>query len=294
MNIYGEKIKSNRSINQSLNVISKKNKLPFSFKPFQNLIVHNKWDSNCFMILDILTDYIYHKHYQHINPNSCYSPDVQSRIPFVSFEDFEEFRNDNKFEFLIPDKELFSMYPFLKKYSSTNLFDIFTKTSDCCFSLDAPCRFFTGKNGTQKVEVRNINIDCKNIFNIEVLKEIKYSDDTRVKNRIYKVCFVNIFGIIFMQNILSLNFQFINTRLYNLSKTTQNIYRKLILHKNMKTIQISFLSLKIALSYENNNSTICNTIFENCFKELVEHKFIESFEINGRGSNRIYLINQKG
>ena len=294
--ISNESIKSIRPFNQIVNSFptnKKKNKkFPFSYAPHNDLILYSEWDAECFMFLDVLTNYIYSKTYGAYNNSSCYSKRVQSKC-MKSKEELLKFQTDstNTYSYEIFDKSLQMMFPFLRKYNSTQLMNIISRAAKCQFTMEMPCRFFSTINRKMQIDLLDISIKKENIFNVEILQEHR-TYQKNVKQRIYKLNFKSNLGLSFIQNTLSMNFQHVNTEIFKLSKTAQIIYRKFLLQKKvLKDFEIPLFYLKIVTSLQTENTTISRYTFDKCFDELKAYGFIKSYRTFGIGTNLSYFLN---
>jgi hypothetical protein len=98
------------------------------------------------------------------------------------------------------------------------------------------------------------------------------------------VRFNTLLGLLFIHNLLTLHYDWIDTRVYMLTSNAQAFYRQFILHNNLTQMQINMETIKERLHlWDKNKANLITTIEYNILKPLRQHGLILSYEkrING-------------
>ena len=98
--------------------------------------------------------------------------------------------------------------------------------------------------------------------------ELGYKDNERsdgvVQSRTYFVFFNTILGELFVHNLLTKGYDWVNNNLYNLPSSAQIFYRRFILHHNFQLIEVSLNTIAQRMNFKDTNKTnLIHTIEEN-------------------------------
>jgi hypothetical protein len=160
-------------------------------------------------------------------------------------------------------------------YSSNQIFNMLHSTSKVEFKLVYPVRMEKGK----KLE--------ENVYKMNFLSrpfEFGYIDkglrkDGFVRSREYTVTFNTMLGELFVHNLLSEDYDWIDSKFYKLPSHAQLFYRHFLLHMDYVSLPLNLETIINRLNLQDKNITNqIRTIEENIFKPLIEHGFITSYE----------------
>ena len=284
---------TNRSFNLTLNPTIKNNRkinFPYDFNPDFPLIVSDEWNAKNAMMLDVITDVVYNK----INPNEKSFSYNYHKVPkdLLINESFLDYLKNNddilnkklydKFNktIIIDDLFLWKNYPFLTKFSSTQLFNFLNDTSKYKIKGTIKIRIKNNNGSKRKYKLVSHELDTfENIFNIELLSQNNgnYINEKYMKprDRKYKIKFDSLLGFVFIQDIQTLNIDVLNSDFYSLPEFAQFIYRKLILKRKIGTDIILYLDdLKSFLALKT-NSVDLRFIIEKNLKALEDFGLIK-------------------
>jgi len=249
-------IRSDRAFNFSIRpVISarRKIKFPYDFQPDFPLVITKEWNAENSMMLDILSDFIYNQTYTTIKPISSKDKSVLTKSSKLNLATIEDVSNNGHLIFKLKEFEL-RKYRIFRNWTSTKIYNLLKSTADCKFKINLMVRLFERNSFfLHKYSIKDF--EC--IFDLKVVKEIKskHTDRNYTMSRDYEIHICTPLGMVFLQNIMSLNYDFIDEKIYDLPPYAQFIYRKFLLHKKRGTeIEVSNDEFKEELSI----STQCN------------------------------------
>ena len=130
-------------------------------------------------------------------------------------------------QFTFTDTELKKKVPFLKKYTSLDIYNMFKSTADCKVGMWYPVRFLDGSS-TKNIEYCNYDYHCS-LFTITNVAFSKMSKDDKVLERRYTIRFNTYLGYFFVHNVLSAYTDWLPENFYSLSDTAQLYYRRCVL-----------------------------------------------------------------
>ena len=283
------KLISERSINRSLKLISRKGKnVSFPYKFDDNLIVSQPWRTRDFTILDIIANLYKTEFYKKLNIKSPKNPYQKEILDFgknITEESLKEVEfKTTPLSIIIKDRVIFKKYKYLLKYNSTQLYDMFKNTSECKFKINYPVRVYDKKIKKYKLShYNNFNNDFENLFDISILDENKNKQG--VHGLTYKICFNSSLSKLFIYNILTMNYDWLDYNIYSVKDITQLLYRKYIITNNRFNIEIDYDDFESVLGLNVNNITITKKYIEVGLKELQKLKLIQSWKF-GNGGRR--------
>jgi len=234
-----------RGFNLTLNPVIRNNRkieFPYDFQPDYPLVVSQEWNAESFKILDVISDIIYRSIYpigderpKTSNSSMVYDTLVITRDN-INYKINERPPCNNglmtevfPMKFTFTEKELYINYPFLRKYKSEQLSNLFKKTSECKFKGVFNVRV---KNSTDRRKKKYALVTCsidsfESIFDIEI--------DKNIKNKEYTLEVSSKLGHIFVQDIKTLNMDYMNSSFYTLPEYAQCLYRRLFMKRNKGT-----------------------------------------------------------
>ena len=283
------KLISERSINRSLKLISRKGKnSSFPYKFDDNLIVSQPWKISNFIGLDIIANIYKDRLYKRLNIKNVINPyqeDILKVAKNFTEDSLKDIKSDNKnMSMIIKDRDIFKKYKYLLKYNSTQLYDMFKNTSECKFKINYPVRVYDKKTKKYKLShYNNFDNDFENLFDISILDENKNKQG--VHGLTYKICFNSSLSKLFIYNILTMNYDWLDYNIYSVKDITQLLYRKYIITNNRFNIEIDYDDFESVLGLNVNNITITKKYIEVGLKELQKLKLIQSWKF-GNGGRR--------
>ncbi len=165
-----------------------------------------------------------------------------------------------------------------RKYTSRDLTsiqirDLLHDTADVEFKLVFPVRMDNGRNGKEQVYQMNY---FSRFF------EFGYADEERidgiVRNRRYFVAFNTMLGELYVNNLLSEDYDWINKGFYSLPSNAQMFYKQFILNHSLTSMQLHMDKIRERLHlYDKNITNLIKTIEINVLKPLIEQGYIISY-----------------
>jgi len=173
---------------------------------------------------------------------------------------------------ILNDGHLKKQLPFLKKYSSKQIWEMIVRTSECKFKMNLPVRFF------EKDEYHNFpyfNGNCfSNLFSLVGVNASKIAKNGNVLERDYEIRFDTFLGYFFVQNSISCYTDLLPGHFYEMSSYSQLFYRLLILpYFNGAKIPMSLEEIKARLVLKSENY-MCRKTIKRILDELESNLFI--------------------
>ncbi len=171
------------------------------------------------------------------------------------------------------------------KLSSSAIFKLLLETSRVEFKLSFPVRLIMGegKNGKPAMEEKwyPMNVYSR-LFEIACINT-DIRKDGIVQKRQYRLYFNTILGELFVHNLLTRNYDWVNSDLYNLPPSAQVFYRHFLLHHNYTKLQLNMSRIVREMNFTDKNSTnLVRNLEVNTLNPLVRRGLIRSYEkLNG-------------
>ncbi len=286
-----EGIASERGINRTIRIISKRNKnnnLPISEKQF---FIDNYWNSNDFAMLDIITDFMLREEnggfdFCQISKNP-YTPKITGNGKYkISDERLNHLKNDviNKTQtshkMAISCNDIRDRYSHMEKLSCKKIFERVKKVSDTQFKLCYPFRAWSDNKKCFINRTFDL-MQAERTYNYFDLKsEYVLTKSGKVKDVKMLLDFNNILGYLYVINTTTMNVDFIRPDFYDLSSPSQNFYRIFLLSYKNEKFEYLLGTIKEKLNfYSVDDSKIRGQIIES-LEELKDRDFIKSYELN--------------
>ena len=178
-----------------------------------------------------------------------------------------------------------------KPMGSGDILKLIHETSQVEFKLVYPVRLKDNKK-SPKEKLYSMNMFSRFFEFGYIDKQIRGSDGA-ILSREYFVSFNTILGELLVHNLMSMNYDWINTNFYNLSNYAQIFYRKFLLHHNYKRLQINLETIVNKIQFDDKNITnLINTIENSILKSLQEFGFISEYQKEGGLYGTKYIIYQ--
>jgi hypothetical protein len=304
------KIASERSINRSFYYSSKikgfKKELPLTSYSYNDIapqlmrsdntqfktksfICSDFLDLNCFKFIDVITDKFLKSYYYISNKGTIpLSPYDSCSFKKTEEENAEIFKKCPVHFYEFSDQQITNSYGFVFNNNITNsvIFNIIDKLSKCKFNLCFDYRLYKLIDNKPKVyylSKSNIDEEPMHLFEYEVVDQVKGKND-KIYERLYKISFNNWLGIEFLDNIKSVNIDWIPSDYYNLSAYPQMFYRFFILTEGSKGRKlhlknISFLNIKEKLGLVTENKSYISNFVKSILDILVLKKIVKKYEL---------------
>jgi hypothetical protein len=160
-------------------------------------------------------------------------------------------------------------------WSSRRILSVLRQTSQVEFKLTYPVRL--RENGQPMEKEYKMTVFSR-FFELGYIDKKQRNDDV-VQEREYKVHFNTILGELFIHNLMSSNYDWVEIRFYKLPSLAQLFYRKFLLHNNFPTQQINLFTIAERLNLSDHNiSNLAGTIEQNALSPLEQHSLISSFK----------------
>ena len=167
------------------------------------------------------------------------------------------------------------------KLSSSSIFNLLLETSRVESKLAFPVRLIMGegKNGLPSMEEKwyPMNVYSR-LFEIACINTDVRKDGI-VQKRQYRVYFNTILGELFVHNLLTKNYDWVNSDLYNLPPSAQVFYRRFLLHHDYPKEQLSVSLIIREMNFTDKNMTnLIRNLEMNTLKPLVRKGLILSYK----------------
>lgn len=167
------------------------------------------------------------------------------------------------------------------KLSSSSIFNLLLETSRVEFKLAFPVRLIMGmkKNGEPDMKEKwyPMNVYSR-LFEIACINTDVRKDGI-VQKRQYRLYFNTILGELFVHNLLTKNYDWVTTDLYNLPPSAQVFYRRFLLHHNYTKQQLSLDLIRRAMQFTDVNSTnLVSNVEKNTLDPLVRRGLVTSYK----------------
>jgi hypothetical protein len=274
---------SERGINKAIPYLIRKKgqKIDFPFKWVEGksgqlcYINNGYWGARNYMVMDVVGYFFLLKE----------GMDILPKDPRPIFEDLESIRKREGE--LNPPTNLKPRYSVtftdqdFRKFTgsdlpSNDICQMLHETSQAEFKLVFPVRLADKKKGSQE-HLYTMNFFSR-LFEFGYIDKEKRKDGI-VKQREYTVVFSTILGELFAHNLLTKNYDWVDTGFYRLPHSAQVFYRKFLLHNDFPSIPISLANIAARLNYSDQNETnLPKTVETSILEPLKDFGLIASYE----------------
>jgi len=274
---------SERGINKVIPYVVRKKgqNLDFPFqwveeKSGQLCFINNGyWGARNYMVMDVIGYFLLLKEGRDLLPK-------ESRPIFEDLESVKRREGE-----LNPPSNLKSKYTVtfmdqdFRKFTASNLssgeiYQLLRETSQVEFKLVFPVRLTDKKKGSEE-HLYTMNFFSR-LFELGYVDKEKRKDEI-VTQREYTIVFNTLLGELFAHNLLTRNYDWVDTGFYKLPQSAQVFYRRLLLHNNFPSIPISLDNLSAKLNYLDQNETnLPKTVEESILEPLKDYGLISSYE----------------
>jgi len=180
------------------------------------------------------------------------------------------------------------------KLSSNDIFNLLLETSRVEFKLAFPVRLIMGegKNGKFTMEEKwyPMNVYSR-LFEVACINTDVRKDGI-VQKRQYRLYFITILVELFVHNLLTRNYDWVNSDLYNLPPSAQVFYRHFVLHHNYTRLQLNMSKIVEKMNFRDKNITNRVRNLEiNTLDPLVGKGLILSYEkLNGLNEPKYEIL----
>jgi len=281
---------SERSFNKIVPPVpnKRKRKITLPYKHTEVCEMHNYWNEKNFMITDIVMHLI-------AESNSDNIPKTPKDIESIKTKATEEYLNfslnngssRNKNSGWITEGQLKIKFPFLMKYGSSTLYQMIKDTSECIFNLKLGVKIYDEtEQGFNYKPIQTTD----NIFSFDC--QTNRGTEKRILERKYQFKIDNsLLGYLMYRNIAFVSYDWIPDNFYELSKNSQNFFRRFISHRRAleKTTKIALSDIKIHQLYYYEDYAQIKAITIKSLEELKNNNLIEDFEIRGTRHWQTYI-----
>jgi hypothetical protein len=177
-------------------------------------------------------------------------------------------------QFAFTDGELKKQVPFLREYTSLDIYNMFKNAADCKVGMKYPVRFLEGSS-KKNIEYCNYDYPCS-FFTIGNIEYSKISKDNHVLERRYTVRFDTYLGYFFIHNVLSAYTDWLPENFYSLSETAQLYYRRCIIpfYNGVKsTLKLEEVQSRLQLKTKDTHAL--RRVIKRCMAELETATYIK-------------------
>jgi hypothetical protein len=160
--------------------------------------------------------------------------------------------------------------------SSNEICQLLRETSQVEFKLVFPVRLTDKKRGSEEhLYIMNY---FSRVFEFAYVDKGKRKDEV-VKEREYTIVFNTLLGELFAHNLLTKNYDWVDTGFYKLPHAAQVFYRRFLLHNDFKSIPISLESIAAKMNYQDRNETnLPKTVEQSILEPLKDFGLISDYK----------------
>lgn len=257
------------------------------------------WDARSYMVMDVVG------HFFLLKENGDIIPDEIAPI----FSDYDSIRRReqeigssnigrrNQAPMIITEEDLpaLKQHTYVKfddrhfrdftglKLCSNDIFNLLEKTSRVEFRVEFPVRMVSDKGWSMKEKWYSMNVFSRPFELGYIDKEVR--KDGIVQNRYYYIFFNTILGEMFVHNLLTKNYDWIDNNLYHLPQSAQIFYRHLLLHHNLTEQEFNLSTIIERMRFKDTNMTnLISNLEINTLNPLKKCGLILSFK-QTKGTN---------
>ena len=273
---------SERSFNKLVPPLPNKRrgKITLPYRHTEVCEMYNFWSEKNFMVTDIVIHLI-------AENNSARIPKTTKDIESIKTKATEEYlqfsinngSSRNKNSGWITEGQLKIKFPFLMKYGSKVLYQMIKDTSENIFNLSFGVKIYS--EDMKKFIYTPVKIK-DNIFSFEC--EPNRQTEKMILERKYQFKTDNsLLGFLMYRNVAFVNYDWMPENFYDLSKDSQNFFRKFLSHRRAisKITKITLSDIKTHQLYYYKDYSQIKTIIINSLEELKTNTLIKDFEVKG-------------
>lgn len=303
------RIASERSINRSFSYINKirgiKKTFPqvvFEYKKENCLLRETNRDKvkifestdfitpDCFRMFDIITDKFLKNYYKIKNHGLIPTSPYQNCSIKNTSDDLNEILNKKEPIYLeFSDQEICDNYGFIfKKITNSTIYNLLNYISNIKFKIRYDCRVYKLINDNKikfyYICLTNLNDNDNylNLFNVEVLNQ-SVGKNEKIYERLYKLTFSSKLGISFLENIKSINIDWIPDEYYIKLNNNELIFYKIFIlpQFNNTSLSLSIFDVKERMGLITNDKSNIKFFTNNILNSLKTNKIIKDFKFSG-------------
>jgi hypothetical protein len=160
--------------------------------------------------------------------------------------------------------------------SSSEIYQLLHETSQVEFKLVFPVRLTDQKKRSEE-KWYTMNYFSR-VFELGCVDKEKRNDEI-VTLREYTARFNTLLGELFAHNLLTKNYDWVDTGFYKLPYSAQVFYRRFLLHNDFKSIPISLDNISVKLNYlDSNQANLLKTVEQSILIPLRDFGLLASYE----------------
>lgn len=263
----------------------RRGKIALPYRHSEICEIHNYWNEKNFMISDVVIHLIAENNADRGTlPKTKEDINIESYKSKGTLEYLQLSMNNgstrNKKSNWITEGHLKIKFPFLTKYGSNVLYKIILETSKCIFKLSYNAKVYDDQKDKFYFSPINVN---DSIFSFEC-KPVRETASGKILEREYQFDISNsMLGYLMFRNIAFVNYDWIPEELYNLSRNSQNFFRKFISHKKgmSKSIKIPLTNIKAFQLHNYKDYGQVKSITNKSLEELKKANLIKDYKVTG-------------
>ena len=163
-----------------------------------------------------------------------------------------------------------------KDIASGDILKLLRETSGVEFCISFPVLLFRGDKKGEKQDWYNMHVFSR-LFELASI-DVDVRKDGIVQKREYYVIFNTILGELFVHNLLSRNYDCVNSDLYKLPPSAQIFYRRFLLHHDYPTLPINLDTIVREMNFIDTNPTnLVNVVEGSILEPLKQSDLILSY-----------------
>ena len=175
---------------------------------------------------------------------------------------------------VIDDDDLRRDIPFLRKYSSNQLRDLFLQTSECLLTMNFCVQYYDEDKKKYDTIGNSNKPNLCNLYSVKIDEERKTADG-KVRSRVYIIDSNSWLSFFFYRNCLSGFVNILPYRFYTLSPEAQLFFRILVLNNQTgRTVLVDLRDITNRFVFRPGDPEVKH-IVRKVLQELADEKFIE-------------------
>ena len=264
-------------------------------------ITNGDWDARNYMVMDVVGNFFLllqngdqlpkekmpifdnfesiKKREQDLDINS----ETKWKAPMMITENDVMIMKDKKIKYVKFNDKIFRKFAGLE-LSSNDINDLLLRTSRVEFRVTFPVRMIKETMTYNKGVKQDMKEKWYSMNFFSRPFELGYIDkdvrkDGIVQSRIYYVVFNTFLGEMFVHNLLTGNYDWINNKLYHLPQSSQIFFRHLLLHHNLQKQQFNLSTIVEKMDFKDKNITnLISNLEINTLNPLVKEGLIISYK----------------
>jgi len=254
------------------------------------------WGTRNFMVMDVLAHVFLLKNGQgHFSKEyqSIFNGVADARQRESEIKQLKDAKKDACRYCLELDATVFRALTGKDYMTSKQIFQLLKNTSSAEFKISYPLRVIKTENGKKTIKEEWMTLEWESrVFELDLPKD----GDPNYYSK-WKVSFGTILGELFIHNLLTKGYDFVDRKIFSLPDSAQNFYRFFISYnKKLPTLELRLSTIVGTMNFadKDRSQLIHATIEGNCLEPLRQIELISSYRKVQTTDNEIKFIIEVG